>query len=129
MFARRLIAAWLVALNGVLISTAPAQTLSLGTNPQGSLAYATGSAISKVGIEKANLRIRVPPQGGPSNTVPLVNSGELDFSIVLGMGMPTVGVYLLLATLVAASMIIVGLVDGAILMFFRLREPALVVTR
>lgn len=61
-----------------------AQTLSVGSNPQGSLAYATGSAVSKVAIEKADLKMRVVPQGGPNVVIPLVNAGELDFSIANG---------------------------------------------
>lgn len=60
---------------------AKAQTVSIGTNPQGSLTYATGSAIAKIVVEKANIKMRVVPQGGPTVTVPLLNAGELDFSI------------------------------------------------
>lgn len=63
---------------------ASAQTVSVGTNPQGSLAYATGSAVSKVAIEHGDLRMRVVPQGGPNVVVPLVNVGELEFSIANG---------------------------------------------
>ncbi len=62
-------------------TTANAQTYSIGTNPQGSLAYATGAAVSKVVIEAAGLKMRVAPQGGPVVTIPLVNNGELAFSI------------------------------------------------
>ena len=58
-----------------------AKTISIGTNPQGSLAYVTGSAIAKVVIENSDLKMRVVPQGGDSINVPLVNSGELDFSL------------------------------------------------
>ena len=61
-----------------------AQTVSIGTNPQGSLAYATGSAVSKVAIEHGGLKMRVVPQGGPNVVVPLVNAGELEFSIANG---------------------------------------------
>lgn len=66
------------------VSIANAQTLSVGSNPQGSLAYATGSAVAKVAIEHADLQMRVVPQGGPNVTIPLVNVGELDFSIANG---------------------------------------------
>lgn len=65
-------------------SVASAQTYSVGSNPQGSLAYATGSAVSKVAIEQADLKMRVVPQGGPNVVIPLVNAGELDFSIANG---------------------------------------------
>jgi len=66
------------------LSNANAQTLSIGSNPQGSLAYATGSAAAKAAIEHADLQMRVVPQGGPNVTIPLVNAGELDFSIANG---------------------------------------------
>lgn len=66
-----------VSLSGL----ANAQTVSIGTNPQGTLAYAIGSAVSKVAIENADIRMRVVPQGGPTVTLPLVNAGALDFSI------------------------------------------------
>ena len=71
----------IVSLLGIFTSLVYAKTIAIGTNPQGSLAYATGSAIAKVIIEKNNLQMRVVPQGGPSVTVPLVNSGELQFSV------------------------------------------------
>jgi len=58
-----------------------AQTYSIGTNPQGSLAYAAGAAVSKMVIETTGLKMRVAPQGGPVVTIPLVNSGDLAFSI------------------------------------------------
>ncbi len=76
----------LSAVAATLIATAAsAQTISVGTNPQGSLAYASGSAISKVAIEQADMRMRVVPQGGPNVVVPLVNAGELEFSIANGV--------------------------------------------
>ncbi len=60
---------------------AQAKTYSIGTNPQGSLAYAAGAAIAKVVIEATGLQMRVTPQGGPVITIPLLNSGDLAFSI------------------------------------------------
>ena len=58
-----------------------AQTVSIGTNPQGSLAYATGAGVAKTAIEAAGVKMRVVPQGGPVVTLPLANNGELDFTI------------------------------------------------
>lgn len=58
-----------------------AQTVSIGTNPQGSLAYATGAGVAKVAIEQGGVNMRVVPQGGPVVTLPLANNGELDFTI------------------------------------------------
>lgn len=65
----------------VLAAGASAQTISIGTNPQGSLAYATGAGVAKVAIEDAGVKMRVVPQGGPVVTLPLLNDGELDFTI------------------------------------------------
>ena len=64
-----------------LAAGASAQTVSIGTNPQGSLAYATGAGVAKVAIEDAGVKMRVVPQGGPVVTLPLLNDGELDFTI------------------------------------------------
>lgn len=62
-------------------AAASAQTISIGTNPQGSLAYATGAGIARVAIEEAGVKMRVVPQGGPVVTLPLLNKGRLDFTI------------------------------------------------
>lgn len=62
-------------------AAACAQTISIGTNPQGSLAYATGAGIARVAIEEAGVKMRVVPQGGPVVTLPLLNKGRLDFTI------------------------------------------------
>lgn len=58
-----------------------AQTVSIGSNPQGSSAYATAAAVAKVAAQEAGLRARVVPQGGPAVTLPLVNKGKLTYSI------------------------------------------------
>lgn len=70
-----------VALTFGAVLLAAAQTVAIGSNPQGSAAYATASAIAKVVSENSDMRMRVVPQGGPVVTIPLVNSGELDFSV------------------------------------------------
>ena len=56
-----------------------AQTYSVGTNPQGSLAYASGTAVSKVMAQNAKLQFRVAPYGGSSTYLPLIHAGKLDF--------------------------------------------------
>lgn len=60
---------------------ANAQTVSIGSNPQGSLAYAVGAGVAKVAIEDAGLKMRLVPQGGPVVTLPLLNKGRLDFTV------------------------------------------------
>jgi len=70
-----------IAASSLMAGAATAQTISMGTNPQGSLAYATGAGVSKVAIESAGVKMRVIPQGGPVVTLPLLNRGKLDFTI------------------------------------------------
>lgn len=70
-----------IAASSLLAGAATAQTISMGTNPQGSLAYVTGAGVSKVAIENAGVKMRVIPQGGPVVTLPLLNRGKLDFTI------------------------------------------------
>lgn len=71
----------LAVMTAVSGAAAFAQTIGIGSNPQGSVAYATAAAIAKVVSESTDYKLRVVPQGGPVVTLPLVNSGELEFSI------------------------------------------------
>lgn len=65
--------------------SAAAQTVAIGSNPQGSAAYATAAAIAKVVSENSEMRMRVVPQGGPVVTIPLVATGEMEFSVANSM--------------------------------------------
>jgi len=67
-----------------LAGTAYAETYSIGTNPQGSLFYSTGMAVSKVMVEKTGQQYRVAPYGGSSTYIPLMNKGELAFGCANG---------------------------------------------
>lgn len=69
----------------MVAAPAVAQTYSIGSNPQGSSAYATGAAVAKVAKEVVGLRARVVPQGGPVVTLPLVDKGRLNFSIAVSV--------------------------------------------
>lgn len=60
-----------------------AETFTVGTSAQGSSGYAMASAMAKVTLSEADIRLRAMPQGGPVVTLPLVNNGELDFSIAV----------------------------------------------
>ena len=64
---------------GLFAGTVMAQTISIGTNPQGSLAFASGTAVSKVMVEKTGLQFRVAPFGGSSTYLPMISRGELEF--------------------------------------------------
>lgn len=58
-----------------------AQSVGIGTTPQGSMNYAMGSAIAKVITEKAKVPARVQPSSGDSVLLPLVNNGELTYGV------------------------------------------------
>jgi TRAP transporter TAXI family solute receptor len=73
-------AAYACVLVGALAVPASAQqTYSFGTNPQGSIAYGSGSAIAKLMNEKGNMLARVRAGGGSSTIVPQMNRGQIDF--------------------------------------------------
>jgi TRAP transporter TAXI family solute receptor len=80
---RRAAAASLPAALGLIFGAAAAhaQTMGIGTMPQGSLSYATGAAVAKVMSENLGLSARVQPNSGESVLLPLINSGELDFGV------------------------------------------------
>jgi TRAP transporter TAXI family solute receptor len=61
--------------------SAMAQSVGVGTTPQGSMNYSMGSAIAKVITEKANVQARVQPTSGDSVLMPLVNNGEITYGI------------------------------------------------
>ncbi|MFZ3119501.1 MAG: TAXI family TRAP transporter solute-binding subunit [Variovorax sp.] len=65
---------------GIAVS-AFAQSVGVGTTPQGSMNYSMGSAVAKVITEKAKVQARVQPNSGDSMLLPLVNNGELTYGI------------------------------------------------
>jgi len=60
---------------------AHAQTLGIGSAPQGSIGYNMSSAIAKVLAETEKMQPRVQPYSGSSAILPLVNSGEPDLTV------------------------------------------------
>lgn len=75
-----------VALGAAACAAAPAagQTYAVAANPQGSLFYATGAAISKVMVAETGLQFRVAPYAGSSTYLPLINNGEVAFGMSNG---------------------------------------------
>lgn len=59
---------------------AAGQTYSVGTNPQGSLFFGTGTAVSKLVNQKLGYLFRVQAMGGSSTIIPRLNKGKVDFS-------------------------------------------------
>ncbi len=62
-------------------AAASGQTVSLGTNPPGSVFYAIGSGLAKVVSEAGPVRMSVQPYSGTSTFIPLLNTGELEFGV------------------------------------------------
>lgn len=60
---------------------AEAQTLGIGTAPQGTIGYNMGSAIAKALSESEKIQSRVQPYSGSSAVFPLVNTGEMDLTV------------------------------------------------
>ncbi|MFC1664674.1 TAXI family TRAP transporter solute-binding subunit [Pseudomonadota bacterium] len=75
----------LSAIVGAAMSvSAMADTLSIGTNQQGSLFFSIGTAISKVMVEKTKKQFRVAPYAGSSTYIPLIDQGRLAFGLSNG---------------------------------------------
>ncbi len=65
----------------MLACASHAQTLGIGTAPQGTIGYNMGSAIAKALSEAEKIQSRVQPYSGSSAVLPLVNKGEMDLTV------------------------------------------------
>lgn len=75
---RSFLVAAIAVLSTIIAGAASAQPLGIGTNPQGTMVYTLGAALSKALADSANMQSRVQPSSGTGTMVPLVNSGEID---------------------------------------------------
>ncbi len=57
------------------------RSFGIGTNPQGSLFYAAGSALAKVLSDHLTVPARVQPYAGTTIILPLLSSGELELGV------------------------------------------------
>jgi TRAP transporter TAXI family solute receptor len=82
------LAAFLAIANAADAQQLP-KSVTVGSNPPGSLFYALASGIAKVVSEATPMQAQVQPYAGTSTFVPLFDSGELDFGVVnaVDMGM------------------------------------------
>src|SRR6267378_5609466 len=55
------------------------RSVTLGTNPAGTVYFALASGIAKVVSGGAGYQMVVQPHAGTSTMLPLVNSGEMEF--------------------------------------------------
>jgi TRAP transporter TAXI family solute receptor len=57
------------------------RSVTVGTNPPGSVFYALGSGLAKVVSGATPIQVVVQPHTGTTAFLPLINSGEMDFGI------------------------------------------------
>lgn len=78
----RLLAAGLVAAS---LAATPAKaelgSITIGTNPTGSVYFLLGGGIAKLFQEELGIRSTAQPQGGSSVYLPMINSGEMDLGL------------------------------------------------
>ena len=79
----------LLWLSGVAHAQQLPKSVTVGSNPPGSLFYALASGLGKVISEASQMQAQVQPYAGTSTFVPLFDSSELDFGVVnaVDMGM------------------------------------------
>lgn len=65
----------------LLAGSAAAQTVGIGTGPQGTMTNAAGSAIAKVASDVYNLQTRAVPHTSNDLHLPLVNRGAIQFGM------------------------------------------------
>ncbi len=63
------------------------RSVTLGTNPAGTVFYALGSGLAKVVSGATPIQMTVQPYTGTSTFIPLADAGELDFGVVNAVDM------------------------------------------
>jgi TRAP transporter TAXI family solute receptor len=77
----------------LLLTIAPAEaqqlprSVTLATNPAGTVFYALGSGLAKVATGATPIEVVVQPYTGTSTFLPLANTGEVDFGVVNAVDM------------------------------------------
>src|SRR6266436_6697413 len=61
------------------------KSVTIGTNPAGTVYFALASGIAKVVSGGAGYQMVVQPHAGTSTMLPLINSGEMEFGIQNGV--------------------------------------------
>ena len=86
---RSLIVPALLFLAGAAQAQQLPRSVTIGSNPPGSLFYALAGGLAKVISEATPIQAQVQPYSGTSTFVPLFDTGELDFGVVnaVDMGM------------------------------------------
>jgi uncharacterized protein len=84
---RSLIVAALLLLTGAAQAQQLPRSVSLGSNPPGSVYYALASGLASVVSSGAPFQMAVQPYTGSSTYLPLIESGELEFGMVNAVDM------------------------------------------
>ncbi|MEE8434472.1 MAG: hypothetical protein V3S64_06755, partial [bacterium] len=71
----------LLALNPMAWGQGMPRGFGIGTDPQGSIFYAAGSALGKVLSNHLPVPARVQPFAGTTIVLPLINNGELELGV------------------------------------------------
>ncbi len=78
----RLLAAGFVAASfAATPANAELESLTIGTNPTGSVYFLLGGGIAKLYQQELGIRSTAQPQGGSSVYLPMINSGEMDLGL------------------------------------------------
>lgn len=80
----------LVLVSLLALGTAAAQapkSVTLGTNPPGTIFYTVASGLAKVASGAAPFQMTLQPYAGTSTFLPLLNSGEMEFGVVNSVDM------------------------------------------
>ena len=75
------------ALPGAATAQSLPRSVSVGTNPPGTVFYALASGLAKVVSGATPIQVSVQPYTGTSTFLPLNNTGELDFGVVNAVDM------------------------------------------
>jgi TRAP-type uncharacterized transport system substrate-binding protein len=73
------VSATAVAVISLLVTTATAQTIGIGTTAPGSFTHSSGSAMAKVIAEKTDLKARVQPGSGTAHR--RIAAGDVQFGL------------------------------------------------
>ena len=87
---RWLMLGFLLVVVALLLGPAAAQTpksVTLGTNPPGTIFYTVASGLAKVASGAAPFQMTLQPHAGTSTFLPLINSGEMELGVVNAVDM------------------------------------------
>src|SRR5262245_33101836 len=76
-----IVLAFIIGAYGPASAQSLPRSMTIGSNPPGTVFYALASGLAKFASEGAPFQIMVQPYSGTSTFLPLLNNGEIDFGI------------------------------------------------